>query len=159
MKLRTTACVFVPVILMLLTTIPVLGGVVPGRWEKVDSLEPGAGIVVSLGSGEKMSCFLQGTTPEAISIVSSDGKELELPKSAVTKIETLEKKRGPLWDGALIGGAIGLGVTGLMLARYGDSHTNNAAILAVWGGIGAGIGLAVDAGVAGRKTLYKAKTK
>ena len=54
MKLRTTACVFVPVILMLLTTIPVLGGVVPGRWEKVDSLEPGAGIVVSLGSGEKM---------------------------------------------------------------------------------------------------------
>ena len=148
---------FVFVILAILTAMPVLGGVVPGRWEKIEALETGTGIVVSLSSGEKLNCFLQGTTAEAVSVVSSDGRDLTLPKSAVTKIETLEKKRGPLWDGALIGGAIGLGVTGLMLARYGDSHTNNAAILAVWGGIGAGIGLAVDAGVAGRKTLYKAK--
>lgn len=143
--------------LVLLTTIPVLGGVVPGRWEKIEALQQGTGIVVSLNSGEKMTCFLQGTTSEAIIIVSSDGTDHTLPKIAVSRIETLEKQKGPLWDGALIGGAIGLGVTGALLWKYGDSSTNYGAMLGLWGGIGAGIGLAVDAGVSGRKTLYKAK--
>jgi hypothetical protein len=143
--------------LVLLTAIPVLGGVVPGRWEKIEALQQGAGIVVSLNSGEKITCFFQGTTSEAIRIVSSEGMDRTLPKIAVSRIETLEKHRGPLWDGALIGGAIGLGVTGVLLAKYGDSYTNSGAILGFWGGIGAGVGLAVDAGVSGRKTLYKAK--
>jgi hypothetical protein len=154
MKVRGITPLF---LLALLTTLPVLGGVVPGRWEKVESLQPGTGIVVSLNSGEKMTCFLQGTTSTAISVVSSEGTDHELPKIAVSRIETLEKHRGPLWDGVLIGGAIGLAVAGILISQYGSSTTNNAAALGVYGAMGAGIGLAVDAGVAGRKTLYKAK--
>jgi hypothetical protein len=57
----------------------------------------------------------------------------------------------------LIGGAIGLAVAGILISQYGSSTTNNAAALGAYGAMGAGIGLAVDAGVAGRKTLYKAK--
>jgi hypothetical protein len=154
MKIKKTIAIL---IVILLNTLPVLAGVVPGRWEKIDSLEKGTGIVLSLSSGEKMNCFLQGTSTHAVNVVGSDGKDYELPKSAVSKIETLEKHRGPLWDGALIGGAIGLATSGILLSQLGDSSTNNAAALAVYGGMGAGIGLAIDAGFAGRRTLYKAK--
>ena len=133
-----------------LSSIALRGGVVPGRWEKIEGLEAGTGIVVSLNSGEKMDSFYRGTTEDGITVVSSDGQEHKLPKSAVAKIETLEKKRGPVWDGALIGAAVGMAVSGALLAKYGDSSIAGA-VLGFYGGLGAGIGLAIDAGVAGRK--------
>ena len=132
--------------------------VVPGRWEKVDSLTRGTGIIVSMTGGDRMECEFISSDPEGITVVDSDQSERTLPKSGVKKIQTIAKTgKNRVWDGALIGAAIGAAAGGITVAAVGtDDDSGNAAGVLLATGIGAGVGLGVDAAVGARETLYVA---
>jgi hypothetical protein len=134
------------------------GKVIPGRWEKVDSLTPGKGIVVRLTGGDKFEGDFISSNAESLTIRDDSGQNRELPKNGIKKIQTREKaSRGNLLDGTLIGAAIGAATMGIAIAASGiDNKEGAGGAIALSAGIGAGIGLAVDAAVGARETLYEA---
>ncbi len=139
----------------LLVVATVRAGVVPGRWEKVQAEKPGTEMIITLTAGDQIRGAYQEVTPEGL-LVTVDGSRRELPKSGITKVTTAERRTGPLWNGPLIGAAAG----GLIAAIFGavdDVKGDNAWIaIPIVAGIGAAIGLGVDAAVQSRITLYKA---
>ncbi|HUV13092.1 MAG TPA: hypothetical protein VMY18_05575 [Acidobacteriota bacterium] len=129
-------------------------GTIPGRWEKVDALSKGTAVQISLNSGEKLGCILKGVKSDSLTVIDGEGTERSLPKSAITSIEGVEKHSDRMWDGALIGGAIGAVAGGA--AGYMTEEGRAGYSAALFGGIGAGIGLAVDAAVKSNQVYYKA---
>jgi len=144
-----------------LTISSLAAGVVPGRWEKVDSLIEGTGIIVKMDGGDRIEGEFFSSDAKSITIQTFEQVERDLPKAGVKKIQTIEKTgRNKIWDGALIGAGIGAGAMAITLAASGgfDEQFEGAAAacLLVSAGIGAGIGLGIDAAVGARKTLYLA---
>ena len=129
----------------------------PGRWNKVQAEKPGTGLIVTLHGGERIECFLKSLTEQTIIVITTETKEREIPKVAVEKIVTAEKRSGPLWNGAVIGAAIPAVIIGIPIAAYDGDKNGAAALLVTAIGIGAGVGVAIDAVHRGHITLYKAK--
>jgi hypothetical protein len=131
-----------------------------GRWNKVEAEKPGTGIIVMVRGGERIQCSLKSLSADMLTVVTLDATERKIPKTAVEKIVTLEKRSGPLWNGALIGAAIPATFFGVTIAASGDLHRDDVgsaiALVALTAGIGAGIGVGIDALVKGQVTLYKA---
>lgn len=141
---------------LLIFSATALAETIPGRWEKVDALQPGTGIIVSLEGGERLECEFVSADDTAITIRES-GAERNLPKSGVQKIVAAEKKgTGPLWTGAVIGALVGVAVGGIVASQVNDSGTKAGDILGC-AAIGAGVGLGIDAAVGARETFYKAR--
>ena len=69
-------------------------GVIPGRWEKVDALQPGKEIIVTLKAGDRIESTFTGLGSEELILT-----ELKVPRSEVRKIVRREKYD----DGILIG--------------------------------------------------------
>ena len=154
---------------LLLATATVRADVIPGRWEIVDGLKPGTPIIITLKAGDRMECSFKGSGPADVTFADERENERRVLKTDILKIESGEKTRDGLANGALIG--MGLGAAGAIGALYAfaDSVTESGP---VWGGestgyyiaagfVGAGIGalagLAVDASVKKHKVLYKAR--
>ena len=98
---------------------------------------------------------LSATTDLAI---SSDrrGSQIEIPESRVLKI-VLAQRGDSLWNGFLIGGAVGTGTMALLLGGLAQRTNEYVQIAAIGFGFGAGIGLAADALKRGaRETVYVA---
>ncbi len=128
-----------------------------GRWNKVEVEKPGTGIIVTLKGGEVIEGFLKSLSTDTIAVLRDDLQEQTLPKTAVQKIVTREKRSGPLWNGAVIGAAIP--TTLFVIACAASSGTDKGACWAatvIWAGIGAGIGVGIDALCKGQITLYEA---
>jgi hypothetical protein len=100
-----------------------------------------------------------------------DGARTDIPYAAIVKID---RPRDPLWDGALGGFAIAAGIGLIGLAAEEDNTrscqpTNwfcgasfgppASIVVLMLGGIGAGIGVSVDALVGGKKTLYERRRR
>jgi hypothetical protein len=147
-------------VLLMANTMVYSQGVEPpqGRWNKVEAEKPGTGLIVTVRGGELIQCSLKSLSGEMLTVVTLDAGERMIPKSAVEKIVTLEKRSGPLWNGALIGAAIPATFFGIAFAASGDSSDAGAAAVAILltAGIGAAIGTGIDAAVKGHVTLYKA---
>ncbi len=128
-----------------------------GRWNKVESEKPGTAIIVTVRGGEEIQCSLKSLSADTLAVVTLEATERKIPKAAVEKIVTLEKRSGPLWNGAIIGAAIPA-TLGILAINAGGSTSCRgcAAAVAVWTGIGAAIGVGIDAAVRGQITLYKA---
>ncbi|MFZ0430963.1 MAG: hypothetical protein WAO20_22805 [Acidobacteriota bacterium] len=156
MKCRRFLCVAGVVATALLTIG--FSETIPGRWDKVEALASGRGILVTLEGGERFECSFLSSNADSLAIREPERGERELPKSGIKKIETIENtSRGNLLDGTLIGAAIGAGITGIMVASVDSGDRGAAAgVIALGAGIGAGIGLACDAAVGAREVLYKA---
>jgi len=126
-------------------TATVAASVVPGRWEKVDTLEKGTQIVVELNAGDRLAVRFDKSGPESITILREDDRGLVLRKMDVARVLLPAKRDNrPVWLGAAIGGGAGLGI-GLAVASQADET-----ILAVPGAMGAilgGIGAAAGAGI------------
>jgi len=131
---------------------------VPGRWQKLDSQEQGVQIIVEMKDGESIRGAYKGSTPEALNVLEIGGKERMLRKADVRKVVSAEKRSGPLWNGALIGFVCGF-VPVVAIAAGADRQLSGPAVGAgiLVGGIGAGIGLGIDAANRGHETLYKAR--
>ena len=118
-------------------------------------LKPGDTIWVTDGQGREVKGKIQALAPEAITL-KGDG-----PRTFVAGDVRLisERRRDSLANGALIGLAVGGVGTGLACLASTEGPDQGWCLLAalVYGGIGAGIGVGIDALIPGKKLVaYRA---
>ena len=152
------------ILVALLTLTRTDAGVIPGRWEKVDALPPGAHLELILRTGDE---HIKGSfkKSDALSLTLADETKTQrrIAKSDVSKVldpNIFDSK----WDGLLIGGAIGTG-TGALLGpavwrgeNQPFTNADAAAIYAIIGGLTGGfIGLLLDENRDRPVVLYTAR--
>jgi len=134
--------------------------VVPGRWEKVAAEKPGSNIILTLKTGDHLECAFVRLSPDSITVTTPDGHERKYSKDNALRITTADKRQDSLANGAGIGALIAGIPTGIIAAQCLMAKTCTGkqvgVALPIYIGIGAGIGLAVDAGVQDYITLYEA---
>ena len=147
------------IILTVLVTTSLRAQVVPGRWEKLDALQPGQQITVTLKSGDRIDADFQSSSPDEISLVTRSRRllaALKIPKADVEQVSSLEADSR--LNGTLIGAGVGaaFGLTGFATADSAKGPLIGSAITA---GIGALIGLAIDIAHKRSEIVYKAKSE
>ena len=151
------------IILVVLFTTSLQAGVIPGRWEKLDSQPNATQIIVSLKSGDCMECGFRSSGPYDLTLIDQRGSERRVPKSEVQKIVSAEKIKDGLGNGAAVGAGVGLGVGLVMFLLVSSTCSGECPaggewlpILPMAAGVGAGVGLAADALHKGSEVLYQA---
>jgi hypothetical protein len=136
--------VSIPVILALMNSW-LYASVVPGLWEKVEALERGSKIIVTLDTGDILQGEYTALERESIRMIV-DNREREYPKEAVTQISQLKlgwsrKKKAGV--GALIGSAVGFGIGAAIGGSIESEFSAGGGIFlgVIGGGIGAAAGL------------------
>ena len=80
--------------------------VVPGRWEKVDSLPANAQLTITLKSGNEANYIFNSSDSANLAVQSESGTELVIPKADVTKVVRLKPPSNKAaWIGAGVGAA------------------------------------------------------
>ncbi len=130
-------------------------GVVPGKWEKVQAEKPGTEMIISLTAGDQIRGAYQEVRVDEI-LITVDGMQRALPKPGIAKITTGERRMDPLWQGPLIGFAIGAAIGVAFAASDPWSRQKPALWILLPSALGAALGLGVDAAIQTRITLYKA---
>jgi hypothetical protein len=126
-------------------------------------LRMGDKVYVTDATGHEIKGRVAELSPESL-VPQSGGRLLDLPAASVISITWQEPDS--LANGALIGLGVGLGIAGAGLASCAadsNCHTQGggwvAFGVAVYGGIGTGIGVAIDALIPGRRIgVYRATT-
>jgi len=162
--------ILVTIVSFLLATATLRAQVPAGRWEKVESLQPGTRILVKLQPGDHLEGEFRGSSPVGIILSESSGQERTIPKSMIQKVETAARNSDRLRNGTLIGLAAGaaLGIASMAVfadvktsgpVYWGDDEGYSWLILAglVGGGLGAAAGAGIDAANRGREILYQAR--
>lgn len=144
---------------------------VPGRWEKVASLEPGTEMDVTLASGDEIRGAYVRLEEDAI-VLNVQGRERITPRAQIARIERTGTARDRLRDGSLLGAAAGAAAG--MGAVYGYHRSvngpgsrwspwreENLGLMIAGGVVGAGIGAVlgavVDSRVVRQEVLYRAR--
>jgi hypothetical protein len=159
MKRRTATAVL---ILLIIATASLHAAVIPGRWEKVEALEEGYPIIVTMKGWERIKGSFRGVNDESLLLIKDDGKELDLPKADVIKVESQDKPNndsllnGPMW-GAIVGG--GLSALGMAVSHDDLPSDEVVGVIALSTGIGAGIGFVGDALIKTADVFYEAPKK
>ena len=141
--------------LLLLVILLTMGrtdaGVIPGRWEKVDALPPGARVAVILKAGdERIEGSFEKSDGASLTLTDGTGAQRRVAKLNVKKV--LDPYMADTkWDGMLIGGAVGAGTGALIGPTFWggpDPPRTKAAAAAIYAIIGAFtggfVGLVVD---------------
>ncbi len=95
--------------------------IVPGRWEKVDSLSQGTPLTIVMRSGDRFDYAFQKADATSITVRDDAGREHEIAKAQVHKIVqpgTDNRDRTTL-IGALVGAGAGIG-TGIGISKSFD---------------------------------------
>ena len=148
----------VSVVGLIVLTAQAWAGVVPGRWEKVDSLKSGADIIVIMQSGDSFRGSFRSSDSESVT-VKTGGEDRSFPKHPIKQIEAEGVKEDGAIDGGLIGAGIGAAVGALLgsRSRSDDFKGTATGLLALVGaGIGFGVGYAADSGSGKPVLLYQA---
>jgi hypothetical protein len=154
---KKAATVFV---FVLIATTPLQAMIIPGRWEKVAAEKPGARIIVSMMTGDRVECTFVSLSPDSLIVSTPDGKEREYSKTIVARITTADKRQDSLANGAGIGALIAGIPAGIIAVQCLAAKTCTGKQVGInfpiYIGIGVGIGLAVDGSVKDYETLYEA---
>ncbi len=141
--------------LLLLLAFLTLGrtdaGVIPGRWEKVDALPPGAHVEVVLRIGdERIKGSFEKSDAQSLTLTDETGTQRRVAKPDVKRVLDPGVSDSK-WNGLLIGGAVGVGAGALLgpaiWGGEGETFTNaDAALIYGLAGAftGAFIGLLLD---------------
>jgi len=90
--------------LIILISSSIQASVVPGRWEKLESLPPGRELEVRLNSKERLEGQLLEVEVEELVLNREEDGELRLPKSQIVKVTSRDRiardsaKDGLLWE-------------------------------------------------------------
>ena len=157
--------------------------VIPGRWDKVETLPPGRVVAVTLKEGGRIEGVLKGTSGGDLLVARPEGRELRIAKSDVQRVTSPEPAGDGLLNGTLLGLAAGLALGGMVIVSdsagaiaaapggsptfTGGFHTESEGLgskVAVLGGaaaVGAVFGLLIDASkedsVVTHDVLYRAQ--
>jgi ABC-type Fe3+-hydroxamate transport system substrate-binding protein len=135
---------------------------VPGVWDRVEALSPGARLVITVASGDRVDGAFSGLQSGILLLTDAAGGEFSIPRSEVRRIIALAYK-DDLTNGVLIGAGIGLGAAVVILAAIGagDGYVLPSA---KWGApltlasAGALLGAVIDRSRKGERVLYQAPT-
>ena len=142
--------------LVVVSTVSVPAGVVPGKWQKVDALQPGTQIKVTLKAGDRIECIFNSSGPVDLTLTDAGRGEVKVPKSEVLKIVGSDGYNDSIGDGVAMGALIGVGLVLVSMAVEGNSRFSNAGEIALGAGMGAVVGLVVDTAHKGNELLYRA---
>jgi hypothetical protein len=118
-------------------------------------LEPGMTVWITDVTGRELRARILGVSGDAVTI-SADGVSRQLPTTDIRRIEA--RHSDPLLNGALIGAGAAI-ASGLFLCTRTEPWENcrdDVGPMLRIGAIGAGAGIAVDALIRGRRTIYGA---
>ena len=119
-------------------------------------VKPGDKIYVTDSSGIITKGKVGGLTTSTLSLLA-DKKTLDLAEKDVSRIR--QWRHDSLKNGTLIGlgVGVGLGLVGTIAFchdGWADCGGEQVAVVAIWGGIGAGIGVGIDALIPSKQTVY-----
>ncbi len=149
MAIRLQLTGFVPLLILSIAGGLLQGATIPGRWEKVESLAPGAPLIITLKSGATEAYRFKESDATSLAVYCIDGNELRLPKEAVAKIVKREEpSRKPDWIGAGVGAGGGVAIGLIISARFDETVFARADIMApALGAIGAAVGAIIGSSV------------
>jgi len=130
-------------VLTAITATSLSAGVVPGRWEKLDGLDPGSKIVLTSKAGDSMRYTFKSSDSSSLTVKARVSRELVIPKSHVAKIvQQNSRSSKPALIGAAIGGGTGVAMgVGVRSDEYPNAKWEGAAV--ILGLIGAAIGATI----------------
>lgn len=95
------------------------GGVIPGSWEKMGSVQPGASLVVTLNSGNRLEGTFNALDSTALAFTDRAGRQITVQRSEISRI-VAPATSDSLTNGALIGAGTGLAVALAILGALGS---------------------------------------
>ena len=154
----TTSCRIQVVSLMLagLISMPAHAEVIPGRWEKVSTLEMTSPITVELKNGDQIDGDFESLSESEVEL-KIHAATARIPKADVRRITTQPKDS--LGEGAIIGTFVGAGFMAALSTRPKYDLTARGALYfaAIGAAVGLGIGVVTDAAMKSEGiVVYKA---
>ena len=126
-----------------------------------DRVSVGETLLVTGFDGRKVEGELEGVSADGLKLRTAGLRIVSLPESEVWRVDL--RYRDPLWNGTLIGAAIGTGLFLVLAANAANSDDwdltvaqSAAAATLVFVGPGAAIGALVDRATPGRRLIYSA---
>lgn len=142
--------------LTLLTVGSVESGVVPGRWEKLNSQPVGTQLLVTLRSGETIHCVFKGMTSDKLIVQDPVSGVLELSKVSLSRVTSWENRDDGKADGVAIGTGLGILLGALTAGEVEVAGGSGAASIVSSAGLGGFIGYLVDKAHTRPEVLYTA---
>lgn len=153
LSLRMKSCRtrFVALVPVMLISLPLSAGVIPGRWEKGSRLEAGASLTLEMKNGNRVKGHFMGLSESSLELLIHPSRAA-IPRKGIQRIT--HHPRDGVGDGAergaLYGAAAGAGLGALLVDSEGGGSVEqqifNAAVLGAIGAlIGVGLGLVSDA--------------
>jgi hypothetical protein len=136
-------------------------GVVPGSRAKLQALQPGVALVVTLNTGQRLRGALKAAGFSVLVLTDRPGKELSVPMSQIERI-VATGTRDSLRNGVAIGAGIGFGAALAILAGAGsqDGYVLPSAKIGaplLLSGVGALLGALADRAHESEQVLYRAR--
>ena len=119
-------------------------------------LKPGDTVWVTDAQGREVKGEIVDLAPDSLTLKAGPARRFGPADASLIR----QRRHDPLWNGALIGFAAGGGL-GLAMGNFNGSWDwgDAAAGAVIFGGIGAGIGVGIDALIPGKKILaYRGPT-
>ena len=143
---------------MTLLPVPAQAQVIPGRWEKVESLKSGPQITVELKNGDRIEGQFEELSPSEL-LLRNGSAQAAIPRASIERITTREDDR--LGNGTLRGALIGAGsmASTSLIDLLPDIEVNPIGMVlwvAIAAGVGAGISVGIDALKKTKVVLYQA---
>jgi hypothetical protein len=142
-----------------LQAAPAAAGIVPGSWDRIQRLQLGSPLVVTLKSGVRLEGAFNSLAQGELALTDRAGQPLTIASSDISRIVT--QVDDTLTNGALTGGGIGLAAALAVLAAAGSGE-GYVLPSAKWGaplllsGVGIVVGMLVDRAHKGQDPIYVA---
>ena len=125
-----------------------------------DALTQGRTVWITDSTGREDKTRIVGLSGDTVTVTDErGGGRRQILKSGVVRVRA--RQSDSVLNGALIGAGVAIG-SGLFLCRLTESWENcrdDVGPITRIGALGAGIGIAVDALIRGRKTIYEANPR